>query len=275
MNNPFFLALATLIGTIIGAGVFGIPYVIAQSGIFPGIVHLLVLGVGITFLYLFYGEIALRTETKQRLVGYAREYLGKWAEVLVLISTVVGIVGALLAYIIIGGDFLRMIIPSSFIENDLYLNFGLWAILSLFVFRGIQLIAKAELIMTSALFISILVVFFFAAPHIESSNYVSMNLAQALVPFGVVLFAFGGWVAVPEIADLFKRRTGRRNLDNLIIIAMSIVGVFYLLFSLVVIGVSGSSTSPDALSGLVPFLGEKIMVIGAFFGLTAIAASFL
>ena len=47
------------------------------------------------------------------------------------------------------------------------------------------------------------------------------------------------------------------------------------MFSLLVIGVSGNETSSDALSGLVPFLGEKIMFIGGLFGLVAVAASFL
>ena len=36
MRKNFLFALSTLIGTIVGAGVFGIPYVIAKSGIVPG-----------------------------------------------------------------------------------------------------------------------------------------------------------------------------------------------------------------------------------------------
>ena len=36
-NVNFFIAVALIIGTVIGAGVLGIPYVIAQTGWAPGL----------------------------------------------------------------------------------------------------------------------------------------------------------------------------------------------------------------------------------------------
>lgn len=51
--------------------------------------------------------------------------------------------------------------------------------------------------------------------------------------------------------------------------------LLYAFFVFMVVGVSGTNTSEDALSGLIPFIGRDITVLGALFGLIAIAASFL
>ena len=105
------LAYASLIGTIIGAGVFGIPYVMSRSGILFSLFYFLILGGVALFLHLAFGEIVLRTKEKHRLIGYAQKYLGKKAKILITFSTLFGTIGALLAYIILGGDFLKIIFP--------------------------------------------------------------------------------------------------------------------------------------------------------------------
>jgi hypothetical protein len=50
---------------------------------------------------------------------------------------------------------------------------------------------------------------------------------------------------------------------------------FYFLFGLLISGVTGSNTSPEAFQGLVPFLGQKVMLLGAIFGIFAVSTSFL
>ena len=129
--------------------------------------------------------------------------------------------------------------------------------------------------MNVALFMVIGVIFLFAFPHVQSGNFILFDAANIFAPYGVILFAFAGWAAIPEIAELFKSRREKRNLDNLIVWASAICGVLYLLFVLFVLGVSGGSTSKDALTGLVPFLGDKVVILGALLGLIAIASSFL
>lgn len=275
MNNSFLLALSTLVGTIIGAGIFGLPYVISKSGIVPGVFYFAVLGGAVLLLHLMFGEIALRTAEKHRLIGYAQIYLGDWGKTVVTFSTVFGVVGALLAYIIIGGDFLRIAASPFFSLQSPAWSVVFWAALSVFILRGIQAIAKAELLMNLALFFVVAVIFAFALPRMEIQNFRMFEASQVFLPFGVVLFALAGWAAIPEIADLFKKKKDKKKLDNLIVLASVITVGLYVLFSLVVAGVSGNETSPDALSGLEPFLGKNIVILGALFGLIAIAASFL
>jgi len=275
LDNPFLLALSTLVGTIIGAGIFGLPYVVAKSGIIPGVFYFVLLGGVVMILHLMFGEIALRTTEKHRLIGYASLYLGNWAKKLVTVSTVVGIVGALLAYIIIGGDFLYIVLGSFIPLSNFAFAIVLWFVLSLFILRGIQTIAKIELLMDIILFVVVGVIFVFVLPHFQLQNFMLFDSLHVFLPYGVVLFSFLGLSAIPEIAELFKHTSEKRSLDNLIVWSSVICGGLFFAFTLFVVGVSGAATSQDALSGLIPFLGEKVVLLGAVFGLVAIAGSFL
>jgi tyrosine-specific transport protein len=129
--------------------------------------------------------------------------------------------------------------------------------------------------MNIVLFAGIFLIFFFATPHIQLKNFSLINTDNLFLPYGVILFALAGWPAIPEIVDFFTRKHEKRNIDNVIVIAGVIIIALYLAFSLFVVGVSGSATSPDALQGLIPFLGKGVIVLGSVLGLTAIAASFL
>ena len=71
-------AISTFVWTIIGAGILGIPYVVAQAGLWTGIVVIVALGLVSMILYLYLGEITLRTKGFHQLTGYSEKYLGDW-----------------------------------------------------------------------------------------------------------------------------------------------------------------------------------------------------
>ena len=273
-DKKFFFAISILLGTIVGAGIFGIPYVIARSGIIPGFFYLLILGGAVLLIHLFFGEIVLRTKEKHRLVGYAQKYLGNWGRILITISTILGLTGALLVYIILSGDFLKIIF--SFLNlPSFYFSLMFWAILSYFIFRGIKLIAPAELFMNIAFFFIIFLIFCFALPKLNLQNFTLINFEHIFLPYGVILFSLVGWIAVPVISETFKGFEVRKNLKKVIISAILIVIFLYFLFALAVIGVSGKNTTPEVFQGLLPYLGQKIIIFGALFGIFAIVTSFL
>jgi len=60
MKRSVLEASATLIGTTIGAGILGIPYVIAQSGFLIGLFYILFLGLVMLTLNLYIGEVVLQ-----------------------------------------------------------------------------------------------------------------------------------------------------------------------------------------------------------------------
>jgi len=275
LEKKFFLALAILIGTIVGAGIFGIPYTISKSGIGPGLFYFFILGFTVTLLHLFFGEIVLRTRERYRLTGYAQKYLGKWEKILITISTFFGITGVLLAYIILGGEFLKIIFSPLFALSSFRFSLIFWLILIYFVFRGIKLIAPAEIFTNLTFFLIILIIFFLLLPKLNLENFYLVNLNYIFLPYGVIMFSLIGFTALPEMADILINSEERKSFKKIIILASTIVIILYLLFAFGVVGVSGKDTSPEALLGLKTFLGQKIITLGALIGVITLADSFL
>jgi len=275
MRKNFLFALSILIGTIVGAGVFGIPYVIAKSGIAPGFFYFFILGGAVLLIHLFFGEIVLRTKGKQRLIGYSQKYLGKWGKLLITIAVILGVSGALLAYLILAGDFLEILFSPYTNLTSFYFSLIFGVVLSYFIFRGIKLIAPTELFTNLLFFLAIFIIFSFCLPKINFSNLSLFNLPNIFLPYGVILFSLIGWSAIPEIVEILKTAEEKKSLKKIIISGIVIVIVFYILFAAGIIGITGEKTSTDTLSGLIPFLGGKIIFFGVLAGLITLADSFL
>jgi len=267
-------ALSILLGTVIGAGIFGIPYVIEKSGIIPGFFYFLILGGAVLLIHLFFGEVMLRTKEKMRLPGLSQKYLGDWGKIFVMISVIIGITGALLAYLILGGEFLQILFSSfNLSQTQLTLIFGL--ILSYFIFQGIKLIAPVELLTNLLFFLVVAVILFFCLPKFDISRISIFNVSNVFLPFGVILFSLIGWSAIPEVLDFLKFSQKKNQLKKVIILGTIIVVPFYLIFATVVIGVTGENISQDTLFGLLPALGPKIIIFGVLAALITLADSFL
>ena len=269
MNKSPILALASLIGTIVGAGIFAIPYVMARAGVLLMVCYFFVLGLIVIFIYLAFGEMILRTREKHRLVGYAEKYLGNGAKILVTFSIVVGGIGALLAYIILGGKFLELIFGGL---NSFQFSLILWAVLFFFVYLGIKSIAPLEVFLNAALLGVFVLIFGFSLPKIQQSSFILLDKSYLFMPFGVVLFSLLGWDAIPEIEGIFKRR---ENLKKVIMIALPLSVFLYLFFAFTIVGVSGSATTQEPFAGLLGVLGNKIIILGGLFGLLSVSTSIL
>ncbi len=274
MKSSFILALSTLVGTIVGAGIFGIPFAIEKSGLIPGLFYFFVLGGIVLLLHLLWGEVCLRTQGKHRIIGYADLYAGKFAKYIATAVIIFVLVGALLAYIILSGTFLHILFPFVPLSSSAF-SVLFWAVFSLCILFGIQFLSKLEFILNVGLFLAVALIFLFAAPHIQLHNFSAFHFSGIFVPFGVLFFSLAGWDAIPEIADLFKGKKEKQGLFRVIVWASIITVALYTFFSFLVIGVSGSHTSSEALTGLSQFLGQKIIFIGALLGFFALSSSFL
>ena len=278
-NNSFFLSVALLLGTMIGAGIFGIPYVVSRSGMFPALFYFLILGVASLLIHLFLGEIILRTKEKHRLPGYAQKYLGDWAKILAAFSVVLGITLALLAYIILGGNFLNILFSSFNGLSSFHFSLIFSFILFPFIVRKVKFVAKTE-VLTNIIFVLIIFLIFFLS--LEKLNLDNFSLlADELVwdniflPYGVILFSLIGWSAVPEMADVLEKKEDKKQFKKAIIFSIIIAIFTYLLFVFSVVGVSGKNTSPETFSGLLSYLDPKIVLLGVLAGVITIADSFL
>ena len=274
-KKNFLFALSLLVGTIVGAGIFGIPYAVSKSGMIPGLFYFLILGGAVLLIHLFFGEIVLRTREKSRLPGFTQKYLGKWGKIFITISVVVGITGALLAYLILGGEFLKILFSSFSNLSEVQFTLIFWLALSCFIFRGIKLIAPAEFFTNLLFFFVVIIILGFCFPKVDLANISVFNLPNVFLPFGIILFSLIGWPAIVEICDFLKNPEEKKKIKKIIVLSSVIVIVLYLLFTLAVIGVAGENVSQDTLSGLLPFLGPQIVFLVALAALITLADSFL
>lgn len=268
-GGKFLETLAVFASTIIGAGIFGLPYIAFKSGFGAVIFYFLVLTVLTIIVHLLLAEVSRDTQKICRIPGYAEEYLGKnWRNFSLVVSSL-GLLGALLAYLILGGNFLASYFGGSeFIYAILFFIFG-----AIFIYKGVKSIAKIDLIMLSVI---ILILFLFwtrGLPFLDLKNLATFNPRYLAFPYGAIIFSLWGLNLIPEIKEMAERN--RKQLRLVIISGVILAGLCYLSFIFIILGVSGSRTSPDALSGFVSIIGNHAAKLGFIFGLLTVFTSFL
>ncbi len=277
--SKFIYALSTLSGTIIGVGLFSLPYVTSKVGPWVMLGYFGVLGTVVVIVHLFFGELALRTPDFKRLPGFAKIYLGNWGEKIALISTILGLFGALLAYLIVGGEFTaHLLAPVLGGSNYLY-TFLYFVIGSAIIYFGIKAVGKVEL-WGLILFILVLGAIFLRAkglinienlfPQVSSFKF---QVSSFFLPYGVILFSLWGASLIPETEEILGEKKSR--LKKLIPIAILIPMFIYLFFIYLILGITGPQTTESALTGLKNFLGNDIIRLGLFFGILTTFTSFI
>lgn len=270
--KKFILATAVLMSTIVGVGMFGLPYTGAQSGFLIAVIFLFILTGIMTLLHLFYGEIVSRTKGKHRLVGYAEHYLGKQGKRIVSLSVIVGFYGSLLVYIIVGGSFLKTIFSFAADIPSFVFNLIFFAIGAMAVYFGIKLIAELDFLMGLFLILIIFLFLYFGFFKLDIANFKTINWYNSFMPYGIVLYSLAGLAAIPEIREFFSQNG--KFYKRAIIWGTLIPAILYFIFIWTVIGLTGLATSAEAISGLVGVLGRKVIFIGSLFGFLACLTSF-
>jgi len=255
----FVLPVSLLSGTIIGAGVFSLPFVFVAGGWAVGLAYLAGFGVVFTLIHLMYADILLQ-DGGHDFVGYARRYLGAWAGRLAFVMTVVGMVLALTVYLVLSASFSSVLLPD-WSAGTLVLLF--WTLGSLFMFFPVRGMAVLEALAVLVIVGIIGIIAVKGAPHMERLLTVQpLDLRYLFLPFGPVLFSYAGRVAIPSLLSYFKEE-GLAPLyaKRAIIWGTALPAVAYLFFALGVVGLSGS-VSEDAVSGIVGLSPAFLRTVG-------------
>jgi len=271
--NKFWLAVATLVGSTVGVGLYGIPFAFQKAGF--GIGFLFLLGiVGLVLLVnLLYGEVVLRTHERHQFIGYVGKYLDPWAQKLNWFVFWVAVYGALIGIIIISGDFLSNILSFYFHLSPLAFSSIFLIVVSILVLKGLRTVSKFDFFVMLLFGFIALLIAGFGAKHIALANYTLAIRDFWFLPFGVILFAMNATPGVPLVREVL---VGNENkLKRALVMGTLIPAALYLIFTLVIVGVAGENTSPDAISGLLSYLGPKIVFIGSLFGFLTSSTIFL
>ncbi|MFA6099567.1 MAG: aromatic amino acid transport family protein [Patescibacteria group bacterium] len=201
-----------LVGTVIGAGIFGLPPVMAKTGILGGtILFFGILLVGLS-LHLLYVQVVLADKAKRRLAGYAEHWVGHWAKWFAFVVFFLKCSGAILAYIILGGEFLSIIARGFGLDLNLWIwQLIFWAVGAFIVFFGLKIVTFVEdeltWILISAMLFSMVVLFpFFDWQSI--AMWQPLGFWQAL---GVMFFAVTAMTIIPEAVEIGGRNAKIAN----------------------------------------------------------------
>lgn len=264
-------AIATLTGTIIGAGVLGIPYVMAKAGFLTGLLVLLLLGAVMVVLNLCIGEVTLRTKGLHQLTGYAGIYLGQRGKRLMTLAMMISSYGALMAYIIGEGKSLAEI----FGGNPWMWSIVFFVLASLIIFKGMEAVGMSELVLSIikfvALFTTLLLLGF--SQFFDPANLMQIDLTKIFVPYGVILFAFLGAIAIPAMREELSSHL--KDLKKCILIGTLIPIAAYALFGLAVVGVTGRFTTEVANLGVGLLMGFFPLAIISVFAVLSMATGFI
>ncbi len=262
-------AVATLVGLIIGAGILGIPYVVAQAGFLTGLVVILFLGAVLLLLNLYIGEITLRTKGIHQLPGYVEKYLGKKGKFFMFISLMIGVYGGLTGYLIGEGEAWSAILG----VDPIYPLLIFFVLMAFIVYRGLNMIRWIELGLNCFVTGIVLLIVLLSIHAIDLSNFTGFSITNIFIPYGVILFALVGSAAIPDLREELK--SNRKCLKKAIIYGSLIPILLYILFAAAVVGVTGTATTELGTIGLGEVVGSYMVYFGNFMAIFTMMTSFL
>ncbi|MBD3238200.1 MAG: hypothetical protein GF332_00975 [Candidatus Moranbacteria bacterium] len=274
-KKVFLYATATVIGYIMGAGLFGLPYVMQRLGFIPGVFFLTLVTILTLINCLNLIEIMLRTPGAYYFPNLAKIYLGWPGKLLQLISLCVGGLGAILAYYILGGVFLKTNTENLFnLDLPTYVYVLIFIALGIFlIWKGVEDLGRAELIMTGLLIGIIILILMASLGQVNLRNFGNTNLNQFFPAAGVMLFALDSIGSLFIIKQILKKQ--KKNLAQSVLIAYALVFVLLLFFSFSLIGVYGAAVQQEALIGIGDKLGRFVEITAVGFGFLAVFSSFV
>ncbi len=265
-----FLQTGLLIGTIIGAGMFSLPFVFKNSGIATGIFYLILASVVYIFAYWMYADLVLRTIGDHRFAGYARIYLGRWAFWLSVLMTIAEMILVLTIYLILAQSFGNLIFAAG---NPVVKMLIFWALGSLAVFASLKRIALAEFLISGGILAIIFMIFVFGMSGL--SGAVAQNFRplwpEILMPLAPVLFALSGRVAMPALIRFYENP---RAIKASIILGVAVSAIAYLAFSLSILSLT-YFVSEDAVSGLFGKIPDWALALVGLLGILSLISSYI
>lgn len=262
---------SVIIGTVIGAGILGLPFAFAQAGFMTGLLVLGIIGACILTLSILFGEITLRTNGNHQLTGYTELYLGKSVKHINALLLLFGMFSALLAYMIGLGQILSSLLGAS----ATFWSLISYAILAVFVTWGLGVIKRIEFVISFVFLALLFILAALATPHVDTTAWQGFDWGNFFVPYGAILFACTGLVSIPEAKLVLHAQKGERFLLSAILIGNIFPIVLYACFTAIVLAVTGAHTTEIATIGLSNIVGPAALAIGSLFAIAAMSSSFM
>jgi amino acid permease len=258
----FFLAVGIITGTIIGAGIFSLPYVFKELGILTGFLYLIVFALIYYLIHRRYAEILRSDDWEEHHFSYfAKKHLsrfwGKVASGLVIFE----LIFTLTIYLILSKSFADLISGGT----GVWVVFVFWILSSVLIFSRSSLTGWSELL--GGLGIILIALFILMAGgqggEIELPTTKPINLFLFFLPFGPLLFSFSGRAAVSKVVTFYKACPPEKKFPlKKAIFWGTILPIF--IYSIFITGVLQITpdVSPDTLGSLTGLPQNILLLIG-------------
>ncbi len=243
MTKKSFMIAAIVAAATIGSGVFAIPYVIQTSGWAIALGYFLALILVVSVVHSFYLRTLAATNEKERLLGLAQKYFGSVGFWIGFLAIVIGLLLGFVAYLVLGTQFLTILIPG--ISQGFALGL-FWFLLACLIWGSEGRIAWLEV--TGIALISCAIAFIFVSGHpvVAFANMPVAVPENLFFPFGAVLFAIAGWTSVEQVYEFARPK---KNIFWVLATGSALAGLLYWFFALGVIG-AGGHVAMDTISGI-------------------------
>ena len=192
------------------------------------------MGAAAVLINVYYAVVAVETPGRHRLAGYARKIMGKKAWAAVAVVSMVEFFGALLVYVILGGNFLSVIFGGA---ADLW-SLVFLAVAALILLLPLKKSEWVDNLFTVALIVAIAAIAAMLVPPIKTAKIVSIDWKNWFAPYGVLFFALGGSSVIPEMIEVSKR--DKRSAVNAVAVGTIAAAVLIALFGTIIVGVCGA-----------------------------------
>lgn len=250
-----------LIGTMIGVGILSLPFAVAQVGILVGFCAV-ILAALVSYLVLrLFGDLIMIRGGKARFIQVIGRELGHFGTGVAAFAYIGSIFGALTAFIIFGGQFLRVILFDVWPLTPVTASIVFFLLASFFTIGGSLFVARVQKLLIPLFLMLIVVLVLISLPHMTASHFaIPLSFDGVGLAFGVLLFAFHGMSALPEMRDILGRKS--YLLPKSIALGTIVVSAVYATFILTIIGVTGLRTTENAIPGL-SVLGHGVVIFAS------------
>jgi amino acid permease len=271
MGKNFILATGLLAGTIIGAGVFSLPYVFSRVGWLNGFFYLFVFTAVYGIIHWMYARILQVQDDNRQFFYLARRYFGKLANPASLII-LAELIFVLLVYLVLAPTFSMLIFG-----GDKIIHLAVfWLLGSVFIFARLSWMGFADFIGVLCILGIIAVVFSVSwQGSLTTPAFQKLDFAVLFLPFGPLLFSLAGRPAIHKVIEEYRRSkvSGRPFLlKRAILWGTAIPAVVYSFFIISVLKLN-PNVSPEALNSL-GFLSPITIVLLGTMGLITLWTSY-
>lgn len=270
-NKLLWQGARPLIGTVVGVGIFGLPYVFSQAGYLLGLAELVCVALLSLVSYVIFADLLTINKRHGRFVEVIGQQLGPVGRGVATVAFLGGFWGALLAYVIVGGSFAFNVLHSVMAGSLFQYQAIFWLIASIFMIGGTLFVRRLQTVLIPLFFVMIVGLVLFAVPNMHVDYLTTFTPNKLMLPFGVLIFAFSGFAAVPECRDALGRH--QTLMYPALALAVILIAMLYALFTIGIMGLTGPFTSPQAVESLrlvaAPWLFSVVSMVGLSIVFTA------